>query len=169
MPDSVKNSTFYTSLQKGIKVSNHDNRLKEKVMLDGITPIDFKVLSEDTGGNLSVMVSSNNLKNTGPPMHIHPDFDETFYITEGEVKFKVAEEIYFLKVGDSIFIPRHIPHAFTITSDNPATFLIICQPSGKIENFFREYSKYDKITPDIAIKLMADNNMQVVGGPLSID
>jgi len=170
MVNSNKASTFYAGTPKeGIKVSNGDNRLRENIMLDGITPIDFKVLSQDTDGNLSIMVSSNNLKNTGPALHIHPDFDETFYITEGEVKFKVGEEFYFLKVGDSIFIPRNIPHAFTITSDNPATFLIICQPAGKIENFFREYSKYDKVTPEIAIKLMSDNNMKVVGPPLAIN
>lgn len=169
MPELEKDSNFNTDMQNGIKVAKGDNRLKETVLLDGITPIDFKVLSDDTGGNLSVMVSSNNLKNTGPALHLHPDFDETFFITEGEVTVKVGEQFHFLKVGDSIFIPRNIPHAFTITSDNPATFLIICQPSGNIENFFREYSKYDNITPEIAIKLMSDHNMKVVGPPITID
>ncbi|MDQ6608399.1 MAG: cupin domain-containing protein [Bacteroidota bacterium] len=170
MPTSEKESNSYTDTQKkAIKVSNGTNRLQENVILDGTTSIDFKVLTQDTGGNLSIMVSSNNLKNTGPGLHIHPDFDETFYITEGEVKFKVGEEFYFLKVGDSIFIPRNIPHAFTITSDKPATFLIVCQPAGNIENFFREYSKYDNVTPEIATKLMTDNNMKVVGPTLTID
>jgi quercetin dioxygenase-like cupin family protein len=45
-----------------------------------------------------------------------------FYITKGEVKFKVGDEILLLKGGDSIFIPRNVPHAFTITSETPATF-----------------------------------------------
>jgi len=169
MLNSDKDSTFHNSQQKGIKVSKGENRLRERVILDGVTAIDFKVLSGDTGGNLSVMVSSNNLKSTGPALHIHPDFDETFYITAGEVKFKVGEDFHILQVGDSIFVPRNTPHAFTITSDNPATFMIICQPAGKIENFFREYSNYDKVSPEIAIMLMSDNNMQVVGPPLQID
>src|SRR3989337_2035962 len=92
--------------KKGIKVADGDNRLQEDVKLDDVVPIHFKVLSKDTGGDLSVMTSSNNPKATGPPLHIHPDFDEVFYITKGEVKFKVDDEIFVLKVGDTIFIPR---------------------------------------------------------------
>ena len=33
---------------KGIKVADGDNRMHEKVKLDGVVPIDFKVLSQDT-------------------------------------------------------------------------------------------------------------------------
>jgi hypothetical protein len=45
------------SPKQGIKVADGDNRLHESVKLDGTTPIDFKVLSKDTDGNLSVMLS----------------------------------------------------------------------------------------------------------------
>jgi quercetin dioxygenase-like cupin family protein len=156
-------------LKTGIKVADGDNRLHENVKLDGVTPIDFKVLSKDTDGDLAVMTSGNNFKATGPPVHIHPDFDEMFYVTKGEAKFKVGDEIFSLKVGDSIFIPRNVPHAFTITSETPATFLILAQPAGKLEDFFRAYSKFEKMTPEIATKLMSDHNMKVVGPPLTID
>ncbi len=155
--------------KKGIKVADGDSRLHESVKLDGVVPIDFKVLSKDTGGDLAVMTSSNNPKATGPPLHIHPDFDEMFYVTKGEVKFKVGEDIFFLKVGDNIFIPRNVPHCFTIVSEIPATFLIIAQPAAKLEDFFRAYAKVKKMTPEIALRLMTENNMQVVGPPLSVD
>ena len=155
--------------KRGIKVADGDNRLHENVRLDGVVPIDFKVLSEDTAGNLAVMTSSNNPKSTGPPLHVHPDFDEMFYVTKGEVKFKVGDEIFFLKVGDSMFIPRNVPHCFTIISETPATFLIIAQPAGQIENFFRAYSKVKQMSPEIAGKLMAEHNMKVVGPPLTDD
>lgn len=155
--------------KKGIKVADGDNRLHESVILDGVVSIDIKVLSKDTDGDLAVMTSSNNPKSTGPPLHIHPDFDEMFYVTKGEVKFKVAEEIFFLKVGDSIFIPRNIPHCFTITSESPATFLIIAQPAAKLEDFFRAYAKVKHMTPEIAGRLMTEHNMKVVGPPLTVD
>src|SRR5437762_13659876 len=70
--------------KKGIMVADRDNRLHESVKLDGAVPIDFKVLSKDTDGDLAVMTSSNNPKATGPPLHIHPDFDEMYYVTKGE-------------------------------------------------------------------------------------
>ncbi|WP_190300426.1 cupin domain-containing protein [Rufibacter hautae] len=155
--------------QKGFKVADGDNRLHESVKLDGVVPIDFKVLSKDTDGDLAVMTSSNNPKATGPPLHIHPDFDEIFYVTKGEVKFKVGEEIFFLKVGDNVFIPRNVPHCFTIVSEIPATFLIIAQPAAKLEEFFRAYGKVEKMTPEIGMRLMAEHNMKVVGPPLTVD
>src|SRR5688500_2418056 len=74
--------------KKGILVKDGENRMQETVKLDSVVSIDFKVLTKDTDGELSVLLSSNNLKATGPPVHIHPDFDETFYVTQGEVKFK---------------------------------------------------------------------------------
>jgi quercetin dioxygenase-like cupin family protein len=155
--------------KKGIKVADGDNRLHESVKLDGVVPIDFKVLAKDTDGDLAVMTSSNNPKSTGPPLHVHPDFDEMFYVTKGEVKFKVGEEIFFLKVGDNIFIPRNVPHCFTIVSETPATFLIIAQPAAKLEDFFRAYAKVEHMTPEIAARLMSEHNMKVVGPPLMID
>ena len=155
--------------KKGIKVANGENRLHESVKLDDIVPIDFKVLSKDTAGDLAVMTSSNNPKSTGPPLHVHPDFDEMFYVTKGEVKFKVSDEIFYLKVGDSMFIPRNVPHCFTIISETPATFLIIAQPAAKLEDFFRAYAKVKLMTPEIATQLMAEHSMKVVGPPLTVD
>ena len=119
--------------KKGILVKEGENRLQESVKLDSVIAIDFKVLAKDTVGDLSVILSSNNFKATGPPIHIHPDFDETFYVTKGEVKFKVGDEIFLPKVGDSMFIPRNVPHAFTILSDTPAAFLIVSQPAVKMK------------------------------------
>ena len=62
-----------------------------------------------------------------------------------------------------------MPHAFTILSDTPASFLIVSQPAGKIEDFFRAYSKFKKTTPEVALKLMSEHNMKVVGPPLTIE
>lgn len=155
--------------KKGIMVADAENRLHESVKLDGVVPIDFKVLSKDTDGDLAVMTSSNNPKSTGPPLHLHPDFDELFYVTKGEAKFKVGEEIFFLKAGDSMFIPRNVPHCFTIVSETPASFLIIAQPAAKLEDFFRAYAKVENMTPEIAVRLMVEHNMNVVGPPLTPD
>ena len=153
---------------RGIKTSANEARNNEMVNLDENTSILFKVTSEDTGGALAIMLSANNVKASGPPLHVHPDFDEIFYVTEGEMKFQVGDEQVFLKPGDNLFIPKNVPHAFTIISDTPASFLVMSQPAGQLENFFREYSKVKNITPDIAGRLMAEHNMIVVGGPVSV-
>lgn len=154
---------------KGIKVADGYNRLDETLRLEGITPVDYKVLGVDTGGDLAICVSSNNHKGTGPALHAHPDLDETFFILESEFKYQVGEELFYLKAGDCIFIPRNIPHAFTCTSDIPGKLLIVVQPAGKLEEFFRAWSKFDTVTPEMAINLMKQHNMEVLGPPLTID
>src|ERR1043166_3557901 len=93
---------------KGIKVANGHNRLNETLRLEGITPIDYKVSGSDTGGDLAICVSSNNHKGTGPALHVHPDLDETFFILESEFKYQVGDELFYLKAGDCIFIPRNM-------------------------------------------------------------
>lgn len=155
---------------KGIKVADGDNRLHEKIILEGTSPIDFKVSGSDTGGQLAICTSSNNLKGiAAPALHLHPDLDETFFVLEGTFKFKVGDELFYLKVGDSMFIPRNVAHAFICISDIPGKLLIVVQPAGKLEDFFRAWSKFDKVTPEIAMQLMKENNMEVVGPPLMVD
>jgi len=153
----------------GIKVTDGNNRLNETLRLEGVIPIDYKVSGSDTNGDLAICVSSNNSKGTGPALHVHPDFDETFFVLESEFKYQVGEELFYLTAGDCIFIPRNIPHAFTCISDIPGKLLIVVQPAGKLEEFFRAWSQFDKVTPEIALELMKEYNMEVVGPPLAVD
>jgi mannose-6-phosphate isomerase-like protein (cupin superfamily) len=90
-------------------------------------------------------------------------------VTKAEVKFKVGEDIFFLKVGDSVVIPRTVPHCFTIVSETTATFLIVAQPAARLEDFFRAYAREEHMTPEMAGWLMTENNMKVVGPPIPVD
>jgi quercetin dioxygenase-like cupin family protein len=46
--------------------------------------------SEETGGRMSVVEIVVPPHNAGPPLHTH-DFDEAFYLLEGELIFQVEE------------------------------------------------------------------------------
>lgn len=46
------------------------------------------------------------------PLHIHPNQDEWFYVVEGNYLFQVGNEQYRMAIGDTIFLPRNVPHAF---------------------------------------------------------
>jgi len=126
-------------------------------------------MSRDTNGELSVMQSSNNPKFSGTPLHVHEDYDETFHVLKGEIKFRSGEDVMVLRPGDTLLVPRGVPHCFTIISDTPADFLIIVQPSATLEKFFIAFSKEPNMTPDLAARLMTDHGMSVVGPPLSLE
>ena len=49
----------------------------------------------------------------GPPLHMHTQEDEWVHILEGEVRYKIGDEIVDAKAGDMVFLPRNVPHSFT--------------------------------------------------------
>jgi quercetin dioxygenase-like cupin family protein len=59
-----------------------------------------------------------------PPLHVHTDEDETFYVLEGEVTVYVAgQDPIVLGAGQAAFAPRGVPHVYVVTSEIPARWL----------------------------------------------
>jgi quercetin dioxygenase-like cupin family protein len=90
---------------------------------------DVLLRSEDTGGELSVTEIEMPPHNAGPPLHIH-DFDEVFYVLEGELIFQVEDELVTKAVGEVLFAPRNVPHALANHSESPARYMLVCAPAG---------------------------------------
>src|ERR1700761_8999205 len=57
----------------------------------GFSELAFKVGTEETNGNLFV-IEHRNLRPGGPPLHIHFNQEEWFYVMEGRVTFVVGEK-----------------------------------------------------------------------------
>lgn len=154
--------------QQPFVVKNGMSRFNETTKLGGISPNNIKVSSKDTNGRLTIFEYIGREKG-GPGLHIHPNQDEIFFVQEGKYKFQVAEEIHYLEAGDTIFLPRNVPHAFAQLTDK-GKMLFFFQPSGKMEDFFRALGNLTgPPTPEIAVKLSADHEMKVVGPPLSLN
>ena len=74
-----------------------------------------KVSGKDND-NRCVVFDTLRPEKVGPRLHLHIDCDEWFFVREGEFKFKAGDEILRLQAGDSLLIPRNVPHAFVKTS-----------------------------------------------------
>jgi len=85
--------------------------------------------AEETGGHVSVTEIVVPPNNAGPPLHAH-DFDEAFYLLEGELIFQVEEALVTKRAGDLVFAPRNVAHALANHSDAPARYLLTCTPAG---------------------------------------
>jgi len=100
----------------------------------GFSQLAFKVTSEETGGNLFVM-EHRNLVPGGPPLHMHLNQEEWFYVMEGRVTFIVGDHTLTLGPGESILAPRRVPHTFS--SAVPSSHLLIAfTPAGKMQQYF---------------------------------
>ena len=96
----------------------------------------IKVLlrSEQSEEHIAVMDNIVGAGFPGPPLH-HHDFDETFYVLEGELTFQLEDELFTRKAGELAFAPRNVPHTFANLSGAEARTLIVCTPAG-FERYF---------------------------------
>jgi quercetin dioxygenase-like cupin family protein len=92
----------------------------------------------DTNGQFS-LIEAYSTPGMEPPMHVHQNEDELFYILDGELTAFCGVRTIKAKRGDSVFLPRRIPHTFRIESET-ARALILVTPSG-FENYFREIGR----------------------------
>ena len=153
---------------KGFKIKAGEGRIHGHLLLKGINAnrLDVKISGSDTNGGLAIFEQTSLSPGRGTPLHVHPAQDEIFYVLEGAYYFQVGDEKYDLTVGDSIFLPRAVPHAWTQASET-GKMTVILQPAGKLENFFVTMAALDhEPSPEEVSKIFADHDMQVVGPPL---
>ena len=101
-----------------------------------------------TGGLLSLIETHSPIGH-GPPLHVHHDEDEAFYVIEGALEIVCGEERYEAAEGAFAFLPRGIAHTFRVVSDVPVRMLTIAVPGG-LENFFRDAgmpAEHDQLAP----------------------
>jgi len=98
--------------------------------------MDVKASAEDTGGARTV-IDSWLTPAANPPMHVHRDWDEAFFVLEGEVEFFLADTgSRRAGPGEFVFGPRQVPHRFEVRTPQ-ARVLVIGTPGGG-ERFFQE-------------------------------
>jgi len=165
----IKNA--WTKVDKGFKISAGEGRIHGHIQLKGVNAnvLDVKISGSDTNGDLAIFEQTSLSQGKGTPLHIHHFQDEIFYVIEGSYKFQVGDDKYDLAIGDSIFLPRKVAHAWTQVSVK-GKMIVTFQPAGKLENFFVTIAALDHQPSQQEIaKIFSDNDMQVVGPPLSID
>src|SRR5918997_3239127 len=96
----------------------------------------FLVTGEESGGAYFAM-EAYVPPGGGPPLHIHRNEDETFYIVEGECEFQLGDRRLTAGVGDFVNVPRGSVHHFHNASDAVVRMILTFTPAG-IEKFFEE-------------------------------
>lgn len=164
----AKISTPFGSPGKGIKITRGEGRIHGHIETRGRLPgvVDVKISGSDNDGGFAVFEQTVLSKGAGVPLHFHPEQDEMIYILEGSYRFKVGDEMFDLQTGESIFLPRKVPHAWMLTSEKGTAHCLV-QPAGKLEDFFVRLKAIDYVpTPEEIGKISAECGMTVVGPPL---
>ncbi len=127
-----------------------------------------------TDGRLTVMRSYLRA-GSASPVHTHPNEDETIVLLSGEMVVWAGTDKWTAVEGDTIFLVRGIPHAYSVLAD--AELITICTPSG-MERFF-ELAGWDlsrgappedwSVTREALQEAAAACGQVVLGPPLSPD
>ena len=128
---------FRKRVDKGIRVAAGKDRFEKPISLFEGDTFYTKVSTKDTDGDVYVF-ESTRLKEGGPSYHLHFEQDEFWYVLEGTFIFKVGEETFSAKAGDTVFGPRKIPHAFAQVGPGEGKLLMLFQPAGKWKRCFKK-------------------------------
>lgn len=115
----------------GFSVGAGEDRFGAPIKLGG-EPLDCKVSARDTGGAMCAFEFT-----AGWPRHRHHDQDEWIYVVDGEVAFELGGKRFLLAAGESVFIPRTVPHIWGPAAGGPVKVINTYQPAGTMEEFFR--------------------------------
>ncbi|MBS1879553.1 MAG: cupin domain-containing protein [Actinobacteria bacterium] len=109
-----------------------------------------------------------------PPLHVHNDEDEAFYLLAGAMRFRNGDEELDLGAGDFLMVRRGTPHAFRVGPDGARTLQLAT--SGALAGFMEEAGEpapEPAMPPSTAfdrerVAAVAERwDMTVVGPPLS--
>jgi len=132
--------------------------------------LDCKISAKDVNGDYCIYDTVRTAPG-GPPLHIHHDQDEWFFVSEGQFIFQVGDERFRLTAGDSVLGPRKVPHAFANVSET-GRLLILYQPAGTIEQFFLDsqyLSKSSSPTLDAWQAVAHRHRIEILGPPLKLE
>ncbi|HEY6407151.1 MAG TPA: cupin domain-containing protein [Ktedonobacteraceae bacterium] len=132
----------------------------------GISTIAYKVTMPDPGGLF--ILENTFLAKGGPARHLHYEQDEWFYILEGEFQFEIGAERFHLQPGDSLLAPRQVPHVWAFVGHTRGRILVVFQPAGKMEAFFREVTKANAMPPQEP-EVWRAHSMELLGPPLPVE
>lgn len=93
---------------------------------------------EDTAGRyalIDMLVPAGG----GPPPHRH-DFEEMFYVLEGQIDINFRGETTVVNAGEVVNIPARAPHFFYNSTDADARMLCLVSPSG-LDDYFSQWGQ----------------------------
>lgn len=124
-----------------------------------------KADAASTGGVVSVLEATEP-PGFGPPIHVHHDAAEVFYVLEGEYVMHLDGEEVRCPAGSFVFIPLGAKHGFKV-GDVPSRKLNFYFPAtmiGYFDDLAAALGRAD-VTDDELASIARAHSMEIVGPP----
>lgn len=118
-----------------------------------------------THDSFSLLRTQNEPPGFGPPLHIHHDAAEAFYVLNGVYLMYLPSGEYRCEPGSFVYVPRGVPHTFQVVSEGAGEKLNLFAPSAMISFFsaLADAQGAGDVTPDMLEQIAIASHMEVVG------
>jgi mannose-6-phosphate isomerase-like protein (cupin superfamily) len=124
-----------------------------------------KADEHQTGGVVSVL-ETQEPPGFGPPLHVHHDCAEAFYVLDGEYVMYLGDREAVCGPGSFVFVPRGVPHGFR-TADVTSRKLNFYFPASMI-GYFDDLAaalRREDVDEVELERIAAAHAMEIVGPP----
>ena len=129
----------------------------------GAFRMSVKATGEQTNGMFSLL-EAEEPAGFGPPMHIHRDAAEAFYVLDGEYIIFVDDREYVCPAGSFIYIPAGLAHGFRVGAV-ASRKLNIYLPAAMVGYFddLASATRAGDVDPDGLSDIALRYSMEVIG------
>ncbi len=105
----------------------------------------------------------------GPPLHVHEDIDEGWYLLEGQLDVSLGDDRRRVGAGSFLLVPHGIPHTFANAGETWARWIGVLSPGSSL-SMLEDLGAL--IPPDgppdeaAVVEMLARYGTTVVGPPL---
>ena len=113
-----------------------------------------------------------------PPLHVHDDLDDTWYILEGQMVVRCGDDDLVVGAGHWVSMPRGVPHTFVVVGDREARILLV-HDNASFRDLVRALGvpATARVVPeqplfptmDELVRVTRANNLTPVGPPITIE
>src|SRR5262245_24950580 len=122
----------------------------KKTIMIGPDPWSFRITGADIDGRFDFIEATITYLQ-GPPLHLHHEQDDTFFVIEGTLTVQVGDELFDLHAGDFVCVPKGVLHTFANVGKEPVRVINIMTPGG-----------FDRVLEDYASLPAGPRDPQVV-------
>jgi mannose-6-phosphate isomerase-like protein (cupin superfamily) len=90
----------------------------------------------DTAGELFESKNWLDPEMPGPPVHVHPNQEESFEVIQGVLDVLIDGEWSSIGAGETATVLAGVPHTLRNSRDEPVTCFTRIRPAGTTEAFF---------------------------------
>jgi quercetin dioxygenase-like cupin family protein len=124
-----------------------------------------KAEAGSTGGVVSVLEAAEP-PGFGPPVHVHHDAAEAFYVLDGEYLMSLDSDEYRCPAGSFVFIPAGVPHGFRVgeVPSRKLNFYFPAAMTGYFEDLAAALARSDLTDAELT-QIAEVHRMRIVGPP----